>query len=505
MTDAVAFGLSLLALGGLVGVGEWLHRRGVSAAATRRLVHAGVGMFVAASPMLFTQPDGVYLLAVLFVGFNAWAWRRGRLASLHRARRASPGTVTFPLAVPPALALTWSIDPERTVALTVAFLVLALADPAAAAVGERRGGRARFEIAGATRSAAGTAAFFAVALLVTVLALTALGDGRWTLAQRLGLALLVAGVTTPVEVLGGRGWDNFFIVLAAVVVLVVGLERPEALPRLLGALGGGVIFGVVAWRVRFLDPSGAIAGGLLAASLVGLGGWAWAVPAFAFFVLSSLLSRIGRRRKAAAARQDEKGHVRDAGQVYANGGVGWACLLLAAVLPASWAVEPLCYVAFLGAFAAATADTWATEIGTLVGGTPRSLRTGRPVPVGTSGAVSAAGTAGAVLGAGVIAAAAWPVAPAPLVPGVEPVWIALAVVAGGFGGALVDSLLGATVQARYREAATGRETERAVSEGRPNDLLRGRRWMTNDRVNLLATAAGAVLALACAAPVLFGS
>ena len=52
-----------------------------------------------------------------------------------------------------------------------------------------------------------------------------------------------------------------------------------------------------------------------------------------------------------------------------------------------------------GAIAAATADTWSTEIGTVLGGTPRHLiTTGREVPPGTSGGVTIAGTLSGLTG-----------------------------------------------------------------------------------------------------------
>jgi uncharacterized membrane protein len=60
------------------------------------------------------------------------------------------------------------------------------------------------------------------------------------------------------------------------------------------------------------------------------------------------------------------------------------------------------------------------------------------------------------------------------------------IVAGGFLGSVIDSLLGATLQAQYRCAVTGRTTERPESQGVRNLLIRGLSWMTNDMVNFLA-------------------
>ena len=64
---------------------------------------------------------------------------------------------------------------------------------------------------------------------------------------------------------------------------------------------------------------------------------------------------------------------------------------------------------------------------------------------------------------------------------------------GGFAGCLADSVLGATLQARYRCSICGAagETARPCC-GRSLALIGGLPWMTNDTVNLLATIVGGV-------------
>lgn len=489
--DGLAFCVSVAALLGLVGVGEALREWGrVTPENTRRLVHAGVGIFVACTPFLFQHALLVYVLAVAFVGINYATLRRGWLQGIHGAKRQSLGTVTFPLALIPALFLCWTADPQRVFALQIAFLILALADPLAALVGSRRATAHGTQQLGKTQ--AGSATFFGTALLVSA-GVTAwcVAQGRldWTRAEVLLASFSVAAVTTAVEALGRRGWDNFFIVPAALVILVAFDEHPDERLLLGVAVLAGGFFGWATYRLRVLDGSGAIAGGLLATSVLGLGGWAWAVPALTFFITSSALSLVGRRRKAAVDAVSEKGHRRDAGQVYANGGIGWGLLLLHIFFPRN-----MLYLGFLGAFAAAAADTWGTEIGSLSKRLPRLITTGRRVPHGTSGAVSLLGTSGSVAGAVVVALSAWPFLKA-----VGDGWLlpALVVVMGGVLGAFLDSLIGATVQARYLDPTTGRETERAASPTGWNRHVRGWAWLHNDQVNWLCTMAGALLAMAC--------
>jgi uncharacterized protein (TIGR00297 family) len=411
---------------------------------------------------------------------------------MHAARPQSWGTVTYPLALIPALAATWSMSPERIPALQVAFAVLAVADPLASWVGERVKSPVWMGT-GSRKTVAGSTAFALAAggLTLGVLEVTTL----WGMGRIAGVAGCVAVVGAAVEALGRKGWDNFFVVQAVVLVVVAAGEGTVA--SLTGSVIAGIVFAVFARGSGTLNARGAVAGGLLAASLVGLGGWAWAVPGFAFFVLSSALSRIGSAAKSEAEVQPEKGSVRDLGQVLANGGVAWTCLLVAAVLPESGgengtALYSALYAAFTGAFAAAAADTWATEIGTLSSRRPVSVTTFRPVARGTSGAVSLTGTLGAVAGAASVAGAAVAAGGASLPTAPLPAMMLLT--AAGTAGMLADSLAGATIQARYRDPATGALTERRPEPSAPP--VAGWAGIDNDAVNWIATTTGALTALA---------
>jgi uncharacterized protein (TIGR00297 family) len=200
---------------------------------------------------------------------------------------------------------------------------------------------------------------------------------------------------------------------------------------------------------------------------------------FAFFIPSTLLSRAGRARKRELVDIGKHG-ARDAGQVAANGGIAALCAVLAAATHA----EPLA-LAFAGAFAAASADTWGTEIGTLAKLPPRSILTLKPLSPGISGGVTIAGTLAEIAGACVVALVAWAV-------GAGPWWIAAA---GGVAGALADSVLGASLQELRYCPRCERECETDPHFcGSPTQLRRGAPWMSNDGVNACATAIGALVA-----------
>jgi uncharacterized protein (TIGR00297 family) len=233
---------------------------------------------------------------------------------------------------------------------------------------------------------------------------------------------------------------------------------------------------------RSLSPSGAIAATIVGTISVAAG-WTWGALLIVYFAASTALSHLGRAQKESrTASLIEKGGARDAAQVLANGATFAVAALFVLIEPdARWIALGA------GSLAASAADTWATEIGTLYGGSPRSILTWRVIPVGTSGGMSLIGTLAAIVGAVFVALAAaalgWTWA------------VCRSVMIGGFAGALFDSLLGATVQTRRWCDACNRETERLVHDcGAQTRTRRGVSWMNNDIVNLLSNIVGGLLA-----------
>lgn len=248
------------------------------------------------------------------------------------------------------------------------------------------------------------------------------------------------------------------------------------------ALGFVVATGiaVIARGAGALSTSGAVAAAVLGTVAVGAG-WSWGTVLIAYFTSAVLLSRfrLADKERLLSGRV-EKGGPRDAVQVIANGGVFGAIALGHVFDP-----EPMWQALAAGALSASAADTWATEIGVLSRASPWSVRTWSPVPAGTSGGVTAQGFLAGIAGAAFIAAIVWLVR-----------WPAVAAVAaliGGAFGCVLDSVVGASLQARRWCASCATITEQRMHRcGSATSVTGGLSWLDNDGVNALATLGGAI-------------
>ena len=122
------------------------------------------------------------------------------------------------------------------------------------------------------------------------------------------------------------------------------------------------------------------------------------------------------------------------GQVMANGGLGAVLATLSTFVPDTVVPTASWFFMFLGVMATVTADTWATELGTLSKQPPRLITNRKIVEVGTSGGVSPLGTAVSLLGGLVIGLVGG------LITEYRFLITALAGALGGLAGSLIDSL-----------------------------------------------------------------
>jgi uncharacterized protein (TIGR00297 family) len=450
---------------------------------TRKFVHISVGLLIFFAPWIFTSAVPALILAVLFIVQNAVAVHLGLFKSMHGTSRKTFGTVYYPLAFFLLIVLFWRDAP---MILSLSMLVLALADAAAAIVGETVRHPAVFALSSDKKSVQGSIAYFCTAVLVLTPGLLLYpSDTEYSLPFAALVAVVAATVGAGWEALSSRGLDNLSVPLSTALVLACYLMPSLGIDAQLFTIGAvlALLIAFGSQRAGFLAPSGAVATFLLAVVVFGLGGWKWTVPILAFFILSSVLSKIGKAHAGDVSDLHEKGSTRDYAQVFANGGVPGLLVLAAAVAPTLDA-----YPLYLGSVAAVTADTWGTEIGLMGKGRTVLITTFRPVRPGINGGVSALGLLGGTIGASLIGASSlgW-------IGSTTTLWT---VVLAGLVGSLVDSYAGATLQAQYRCLVCSKMTERSRHCGTPAPQVCGIRWISNDTVNWMCAGGGAVAAAA---------
>ena len=254
---------------------------------------------------------------------------------------------------------------------------------------------------------------------------------------------------------------------------------------LLGSLLA-ITIAFLAYKAHSLNKSGALAAAFTGTIIFGIGGWEWAILLLTFFITSSALSRAFKKRKQGLDEKFSKGHERDAGQVFGNGGIA----TLFAALHLFFPNELWPWLGFAAALAAVNADTWATELGVLNPHPPRMITNlNKIVEKGTSGGISLIGTLASLTGSALIAFLASLLTDS---------WSLLPLITfSGLAGSHCDSLLGGTVQAMYYCPADKKETEKHPLHtcGSQTVHIRGWKWLDNDWVNFSCGAFGMLVAM----------
>lgn len=487
--DWLRFGAFFVGIFLFIGIAEKIrHSLGWPTEVTRKLVHILTGVLIFFTPYFFVSDRPLIWMAILFIIINSIGIKAGKLKGMHDTSRRSYGTVFYPLTFLVLVLTCWT---GNKIVLMLAMLILALSDAAAAIVGESLRHPHEYRLARDKKSIEGTVTMFLVTFLIVTLLLPVIDEiGGLTidLQRAAWIGLVTASIATALEALSSGGSDNLTAPLGAAFIIAFMLGKPTVLVIQL-TIGAGLALAValVSFKLRFLSPSGSVATFVLATVIFGIGGWSWAVPILVFFVSSSLLSKIGKKKKAQYATMIEKSDRRDANQVFANGGIAGILVLLFHFFP-----NPIWYGVFLGSIAGVNADTWATEIGVFSKQAPRSIVKWTVVPIGASGGVTFLGFLGAAVGALIIPLSGWLVASDYFQLSITPIVIVI-VLAAGFFANIVDSLLGDTLQVQYQCPQCNKRTERKIHcQDNETKRVSGFSKLNNDVVNFFCASSGAI-------------
>jgi phytol kinase len=200
----VELAVVVTAISALFASAEALRRRGVSTAATRRYTHAAGATIASLLPAFLSLAE--YLgLALVVAAVLSWTRTRGKLRSVHGVERPTLGAALFPLGLALAAVIGW----EQPAAYGLGAMTFALADPAAAMIGDRVRSW-RWAVWRGTKSLGGSLTFVGVTLLIGVLA-----AAGWPVG--VGAILAAAIFLALVEGSLGFGLDNLALPPLAVL------------------------------------------------------------------------------------------------------------------------------------------------------------------------------------------------------------------------------------------------------------------------------------------------
>jgi uncharacterized protein (TIGR00297 family) len=432
----------------------------------RQVVHITMGAWALALRWM-TWPQAAALATAALL-FNWLVLPRVGGRSLYRDADHARGYPVGILLYPFVVLLLILVFRDRLDIVAVVWGVLAAGDGFATLIGRRLPGeRLPWNV---EKSVGGTTAF----VVCGTLAGAALGwwvSGRFdsppSFPYWLGAAFAAALIAAMVETIPVRLDDNISVAASAALVLAcIDISSAEAwsrsAPATLGRVGPGIVLnGAVAaagWIGRTVTVSGVIAGMVIGTTIfacAGAGAWLLLLLAFA---AAAVTSRIGYRRKLQLGIAEERGGRRGGANAVANTGLAALAALMSVVSP----YREQALLALAAALIAGSSDTVASEIGKAFGRRTFLVVGFRPVPAGTSGALSLEGTAAGIAAAALMALFAARV-------GLMLPSLLLVVVVAVTAASLVESALGAT--------------------------LEGPRVLNNDLLNFLNTAAAAAIAL----------
>ncbi len=466
-----------------IAVANLLSGRGVvSPKTSRKLVHIGVSHWWLFAMSWITNPIIAGIGPAIFIVLNWVSIKINAFKGMNSETfRHNFGTVYFPISLLVLVLVSWYGFMTKWLAGT-AILVLGWGDGLATLIGEAVKSPSG-TIFGWRKSMAGTIAMVTASSLV-VFIMTRSFQPELSLGDVLLRSIGTGLVASYLEVFSPLGLDNLTVPLGTALYLYYLAPLPLNVSFII-VFSGIAVAAFVAWYKNTVTTEGSLAGLGLGTVIYMGAGFAGLLVLAAFFISSTMVSRIRKEYKEELGLQKihEKGDRRDAIQVFANGGVG----MISAVLYALTGNQ-LFLISLLVSFAAATADTWASELGVLNRGKPRSIINLKPIEPGLSGGVSPFGFTASLIGSLVIALLVFVVAPFQAPKALVPI------IVGGFMGSLFDSLLGATLQAQYRCSETGLIVERPYTGVVKNALIKGIPWINNDMVNFVSIVGATVMA-----------
>lgn len=451
----------------VLGLAGGVKKLGGSAEFSRKLVHILLSNWVLLAIAVYHSVWTVCILPAAFIPLNYLSYRNGIFSAIERDEDNTPGTVWYAVSLFILCFMSYSLDMPWLAAC--GMLAMGYGDGFGALVG-KKWGRRKFPDAYSKKSLEG---MFIVMIFSGLSVGLVCAFYAPDLAPNFAVyaALSSAVPAAALELFTPRGLDNLTLPLGVSLVVFLIAKYTSLIPAML-CFSIELLILIVAYYLKAITLSGGCSAAALGMILFLSGGWISFTALIVFFILGSVVSKIGKRAKADAEELHERVGARSTVQVVAN---GLPSLIFTAIYYYTGMEAYL--LAAIMCFAATTADTFSSEIGMLSKKTPRSILTLKPVQRGMSGGFTFLGVFGGLVGAWFISILTIPRF------GVRAM---VAITVTGLLSSILDSVLGAALQAKYqmREDNGGLLfTERKTVDGENLELVRGVKWINNDIVN----------------------
>jgi uncharacterized protein (TIGR00297 family) len=444
---------------------------------SRKFIHIAVSncwIFV----MIFF--DNIWLACIppiAFIILNYISYKYDLIKSMEGGKKKSFGTVYYPISLLILVLITFWLD--MTYLGAVGILILGYGDGLAGLIGNKYGKKKLFY----DKTIVGTTTMFIASLIVSFVVLTI-----FTPSIAIAGSLVLAIIATMIELFTPRDLDNLSVPLGSAAVyfglITIGSVMVNIL--LIAIILNGVV-AIVAFKRKSLDLSGVIAALVVGVSIYMFAGPITWVILMLFFTTSSIITHIKQTHKARLSPEYEKSK-RNYKQVIASGLVPTVFSILY-----YFTKSDIMLLTAVSAIAISCSDTWASELGILNKGKTVLITTLKSVKKGESGGISLLGTIMSVAGSFMIAISftlcQFIFFNLPLS---SILYYVSSIAVIGVIGCFIDSIFGATIQAKYIGSKTKLVTESKKSNGKQNQRISGLSFMNNDMVNLTSSIIGGI-------------
>lgn len=431
-----------------------------SSEVSRKIVHIMVGNWIFLTP-LFKSFWAIMIVPFSFIIINALSLKYDLFKSMEREDKF-PGTVYYAISLTILVGIAYTMN--WPILSYAGILIMAYGDGLASIVGEKFGKHYPFSFS-PKKSLEGSITVFTLAAIIALGCLMYF-DNSIPLAGKIILSLATGFLSAFIELTGNDGCDNLSVPLGAGLFLALSTYFGNTSYYIYMFIV--VLILVFAIKKKSLTHEAIVAAFLTAITIYALGNQYLGYALLVFFMLGTIASKIKNKEKQKIEEGMESATKRTWVQVLANS-------LPATIL--TWlylydSTNEIYLLLAFSVFSAATADTFASELGSLSKAKVYSILNFKEVPKGLSGGVSIPGLFASIVGAMILSIFAIPDF------GLRGFIICSIL---GFLGSIIDSYLGILLQRKYKNEKGVLQDRYIVMNQQPDA---GYIFVSNNTVNM---------------------